>query len=69
MSLNFEIKDLPNGSREISYLGYTFRPIKGMEGPMIFRTDSGEDIVLHYDPSEGEYYDQSTDMYVTREDL
>lgn len=36
----------------------------GLEGP--FRTNSGR--VLYYDPREGQYYDPSTDMYVSNEE-
>jgi len=57
------------GDRNITFQGYTFTPIKGMEGPLLYRLDSGDDIVLHYDPIEGEYFDQSVDMYVSRGDM
>ncbi len=58
------VNKLPNDEREIIHMDFTFRPIKGMEGPMIYRID-GVDMVLHYDPAEGEYYDQAKDMYVS----
>lgn len=41
---------------------YPQRP--GLEGP--FRQPSGK--VLYYDPKAGQYYDPSTDMYVSNED-
>lgn len=42
-----------------------YGPRKGLEGP--FRYASGR--VLYYDPSEGKYYDPTTDFYVTAEEM
>ncbi len=39
--------------------------IDGLEGP--FRYITGK--VLYYDPSEGQYYDASSDMYVSDEEM
>jgi hypothetical protein len=39
--------------------------IKGLEGPFRFRNGR----VLYYDPKEGKYYDNKTDMYVGVEEL
>ena len=36
----------------------------GLEGP--FRLRSGK--VVYYDPKEGQYYDASTDMYLSNEE-
>lgn len=40
-------------------------PRKGLEGP--FHYPSGA--VLYYDPKAGEYYDPTTDFYVSNEDV
>ena len=37
---------------------------KGLEGPFDF---SGQ--VLYYDPKEGAYYDPTTDLYVSQEEM
>jgi len=42
-----------------------FQPIKGLEGPFYFANGR----VLYYDPKEGEYYDSTTDFYVSREEV
>jgi hypothetical protein len=42
-----------------------FQPIKGLEGPFYFANSR----VLYYDPKAGEYYDSTTDFYVTREEV
>ena len=42
-----------------------YGPRKGLEGP--FRYASGR--VLYYDPREGQYYDPTTDFYVTAEEM
>ena len=41
-----------------------YGPRKGLEGPFNF---SGR--VLYYDPREGQYYDPTTDFYVSQEDM
>ena len=41
-----------------------YGPRKGLEGPFNF---SGR--VLYYDPQEGQYYDPTTDFYVSQEDM
>lgn len=38
---------------------------KGLEGP--FHYPNGQ--VLYYDPKAGEYYDPTTDFYVSNEDV
>lgn len=42
-----------------------YGPRKGLEGP--FRYASGR--VLYYDPRAGQYYDPTTDFYVTAEEM
>lgn len=42
-----------------------YGPRKGLEGP--FHYPSGA--VLYYDPKEGQYYDPTTDFYVSNEDV
>lgn len=42
-----------------------YGPRKGLEGP--FRYASGR--VLYYDPQAGQYYDPTTDFYVTAEEM
>lgn len=42
-----------------------YPPRRGLEGP--FRFASGK--VLYYDAREGKYYDSTTDMYVSNEDM
>lgn len=42
-----------------------YGPRKGLEGP--FHYPNGQ--VLYYDPREGQYYDPTTDFYVSNEDV
>jgi len=42
-----------------------FEPRKGLEGPFYY--SSGR--VLYYDPKQGEYYDPTTDFYVSHEEV
>jgi hypothetical protein len=42
-----------------------YGPRKGLEGP--FHYPNGQ--VLYYDPKEGQYYDPTTDFYVSNEDV
>jgi hypothetical protein len=42
-----------------------YEPRKGLEGP--FHYPNGQ--VLYYDPKAGEYYDPTTDFYVSNEDV
>jgi len=42
-----------------------YLPRKGLEGP--FHYPSGA--VLYYDPKEGQYYDPSTDFYVSNDEV
>jgi len=42
-----------------------YGPRKGLEGP--FHYPNGQ--VLYYDPKAGEYYDPTTDVYVSNEDV
>lgn len=37
-----------------------WQPRKGLEGPFIFPNGR----VIYYDPSEGKYYDPTTDFYL-----
>ena len=58
-----------DGTRNIETSTYTFTPIKGMEGPNIYRNSDliGPDCsqrVLHYCPKVGKYYDQSQDFFI-----
>lgn len=41
-----------------------YGPRKGLEGPFNF---SGR--VLYYDPSEGQYYDPTTDFYMEQSEM
>ena len=41
-----------------------YGPRAGLEGPFNF---SGR--VLYYDPKQGDYYDPTTDFYVSREEM
>jgi hypothetical protein len=50
--------------RVVSTLDDKWQPRKGLEGP--FRYPSGQ--VLYYDPKEGQYWDPTTDFYVSYED-
>tara|TARA_R110000868_G_scaffold107566_1_gene294164 strand:+ start:225 stop:431 length:207 start_codon:yes stop_codon:yes gene_type:complete len=42
-----------------------YGPRKGLEGP--FHYPNGQ--VLYYDPKAGEYYDPTTDFYVSNDDV
>lgn len=42
-----------------------YGPRKGLEGP--FHYPNGQ--VLYYDPREGQYYDPTTDFYVSNDDV
>jgi hypothetical protein len=53
------------GFRVLGERDSRFQPIKGLEGPFYFANSR----VLYYDPKEGEYYDSTTDFYVTREEV
>ena len=52
-----------DGTRSIETTTYIFTTIEGFEGPAIYRV-GGVDRVLHYSPVDGEYYDQSVDLFV-----
>ena len=52
-----------DGTRSYECAEYTYTTIDGMEGPCIYRVGN-IDRVLHYSPKEGQYYDQSVDMFV-----
>ena len=41
-----------------------WQPRKGLEGPFWF-----DGRVLYYDPKEGQYYDPTTDFYVSQEEM
>lgn len=42
-----------------------YGPRKGLEGP--FHYPNGQ--VLYYDPKEGQYWDPTTDIYVSNQDV
>lgn len=42
-----------------------YGPRKGLEGP--FHYPNGQ--VLYYDPKEGQYWDPTTDFYVSNQDV
>lgn len=41
-----------------------WQPRRGLEGPFFF-----SDHVLYYDPKEGQYWDPTTDFYVSQEEM
>lgn len=51
------------GRAEDVYKGYGAR--KGLEGPFVYATGR----ILYYDPSEGKYYDPTTDFYVEQDEM
>lgn len=53
------------GFRVLGQRDSRFQPIKGLEGPFYFANGR----VLYYDPKQGEYYDSTTDFYVSREEV
>ena len=53
------------GFRVLGQRDSRFQPINGLEGPYYFANGR----VLYYDPKEGEYYDSTTDFYVSREEV
>lgn len=57
-------KDMKEGYRVLPPMPDMPDPIPGLEGP--WRMPSGR--VVYYDPSEGRYYDRSTDMYLSHEE-
>ena len=48
------------GPREEKY-----QPRKGLEGPFYYPSGA----VLYYDPKVGQYWDPTTDFYVSQEDV
>ena len=42
-----------------------WQPRKGLEGPFFYANGK----VLYYDPKAGEYWDPTTDFYMSREDM
>jgi hypothetical protein len=56
--MGYRVLDTVDNMRE------KYGPRKGLEGPFNF---SGR--VLYYDNKEGEYYDPTTDFYVSREEM
>jgi hypothetical protein len=52
------------GKDEMDMMRVKYGPRKGLEGPFNF---SGR--VLYYDAQEGQYYDPTTDFYVSNEDM
>ena len=53
------------GFRVLGKRDSRFQPIKGLEGPYYFANGR----VLYYDTKAGEYYDSTTDFYVSREEV
>ena len=53
------------GFRVLGQRDSRFQPIKGLEGPFYFANGR----ILYYDPKQGEYYDSTTDFYVSREEV
>jgi len=51
------------GKTEDIYRGYG--PRRGLEGPYIFANGQ----ILYYDPRAGQYWDPTTDFYVSNEDV
>lgn len=41
-----------------------WQPLKGLEGPFYYPSGA----VLYYDPKAGQYWDPTTDFYVSHED-
>jgi len=52
------------GKDEMDMMRVKYGPRQGLEGPFNF---SGR--VLYYDAQEGQYYDPTTDFYVSNEDM
>jgi hypothetical protein len=53
------------GYRVLNERDAKWQPRKGLEGPFFY--PNGQ--VLYYCPREGEYYDPTTDIYVSNEDV
>jgi hypothetical protein len=53
------------GYRVLGERDAKWQPRKGLEGPFFY--PNGQ--VLYYDPREGEYWDPTTDFYVSQEDV
>jgi hypothetical protein len=53
------------GYRVLGEMDAKWKPRKGLEGPFFYANGR----VLYYDPQAGEYWDPTTDFYVSREEL
>ena len=53
------------GYRVLNNIQRKYEPRKGLEGPFYY--PNGQ--VLYYDPKAGQYWDPTTDFYVSHEDV
>ena len=53
------------GYRVLGQREEKFQPRKGLEGPFYYPSGA----VLYYDPKAGQYWDPTTDFYVSHEDV
>ena len=53
------------GYRVLGQREEKFGPRKGLEGPFYYPSGA----VLYYDPKAGQYWDPTTDFYVSHEDV
>ena len=53
------------GYRVLGQREEKFSPRKGLEGPFYYPSGA----VLYYDPKAGQYWDPTTDFYVSHEDV
>lgn len=53
------------GYRVLGKRDTKWQPRKGLEGPFFYANGK----VLYYDPKAGEYWDPTTDFYMSREDM
>lgn len=51
------------GYRVLNGRDVKWEPRKGLEGPFFYVTGQ----VLYYDPKEGQYWDPTTDIYLTQD--
>lgn len=52
------------GHRVLNERDQKWQPRKGLEGPFYYPSGA----VLYYDPKAGQYWDPTTDFYVSHED-
>lgn len=53
------------GYRVLGERDVKWQPRKGLEGPFFYANGK----VLYYDPHAGEYWDPTTDFYMSREEM